>query len=216
MTCVLPPRDAGSYSVAVVNLDSQRAALPLAYTYQAAPSINSISPSVGKTSGGDLLTINGTGFVAGAAVRVGPNPCASVTVISANQIQCKTPANAEKNYNVWVTNTDGQMSSATSAGLFRMVAPKWVATNGGACSSVCSSVGLFSRLSPEGSYCTSGEMIPASAVGKVPYRFGCWPFKHCRSQGTRSAIQVAQYCYGASQKRDKSKSDITMGCFCGL
>ena len=216
MTCVLPPRDAGSYSVAVVNLDSQRAALPLAYTYQAAPSINSISPSVGKTSGGDLLTINGTGFVAGAAVRVGPNPCASVTVISANQIQCKTPANAEKNYNVWVTNTDGQMSSATSAGLFRMVAPKWVATNGGACSSVCSSVGLFSRLSPEGSYCTSGEMIPASAVGKVPYRFGCWPFKHCRSQGTRSAIQVAQYCYGASQKRDKSKSDIKMGCFCGL
>jgi len=216
MTCVLPPRDAGSYSVAVVNLDSQRAALPLAYTYQGAPAVASISPSLGRTSGGDLLTIKGTGFVAGATVRIGPNLCTSVTVLSANQIQCKTPANAERNYNIGVTNSDGQMSPATSAGLFRVVASKWVATNGGACSSVCRSVGLFSRLSPEGSYCTSGEMIPASAVGKVIYRNGCWPFKDCRSQGTRSAIQASQYCYGASQKRDKSKSDITMGCFCGL
>ncbi|NBX75355.1 MAG: hypothetical protein EBQ92_02285 [Proteobacteria bacterium] len=216
MTCVLPPREAGSYSVEVVNPDSQRGALALAYIYQGAPSISSLTPAIGKSTGGDLLTINGTGFVAGASVRIGSNPCTAVTVLSATQIQCKSPASAERNYNVWVTNSDGQINPTTSAAVFRVVAPKWVATSGGACSSVCRSVGLFSRLSPEGSYCTSGEMIPVSAVGKVPYRNGCWPFRDCRSQGTRSAIQAGQYCYGATQRRDRSKSDITMGCFCGL
>lgn len=216
MSCVLSAKTAGTYNVAVVNTDLQRSVLTGAYNYQAVPSVSSITPTVGRTAGGELITINGTGFLPGAVVKVGAQLCTSVTVVSSNQIQCRAPANAERSYNIWVTNFDGQVSIASATTLFRVFSPKWVATNGGACSSVCSSVGLFSRLSPEGSYCTSGEMIPASAVGKVTYRNGCWPFRDCRSQGTHSAVQVNQYCYGASQKRDKSKSDITMGCFCDL
>lgn len=216
MTCKLPPKEAGTFHVAVVNTDAQKAVLRSAYTYQAAPSILSISPAFGKTSGGETLTINGTGFLAGASVVVGTKSCSGVVVNSSTQLRCTVSENAEGSYNALVRNFDGQASPAVSTAVYRVINPRWVATQGGACSSVCTSVGLASRPSPEGSYCTSGEQIPFSAVGKIPYRNGCWPFRDCRAQGTRSTIQVGQYCYGASQRQDKSKSDVTMGCYCSL
>jgi hypothetical protein len=180
------------------------------------PRITSITPSVIRSVGGELLTINGAGFLPGAVVRLGTQICTSVTLVSSHEIRCRTPSNLESHLYVRVRNSDGQSTVANPASVIRVVAPKWLSTRGGACSSVCGSVGLSSKPSPEGSYCTSGELIPASAVGKVTYSNGCWPNRNCRAQGVRAGTSVGQFCYGAAQRRDRSKSDITMGCFCDL
>lgn len=215
MTCKPGARVAGVYNVGVLNPDLQKAVILGAYTYRPAPTLTAISPSLGKTQGGELLSITGTGFYPGTTIQIGASFCKNPIVQSATQLSCIAPANPEAFYPLVATNLDGQKNTPSPAILFRVADPRWVATQGGACAQVCSSVGLTSRLSPEGSYCTSGEQIPPSAVGKVPYPFGCWPNRNCRSQGTRAAIQVGKYCYGASQKRDSSKSDITTGCYCG-
>ena len=216
MTCQPAARTAGVYNVAVINPDQQRGGLSAAYTYRAAPTVSSVSPTKLRIKGGDLLTVNGTGILSGAKIMIGQSTCTNVVVASATSATCTSSALAAGSNFVIVTNTDGQSSSAGSPSTIAALSPSWVATNGGSCSSVCSGVGLMSRLSPEGSYCVSGEHIPASAAGKIPFRYGCWPFKDCRAQGTRSGIQVGQYCYGANQKRDKSKPDITVGCYCDL
>ncbi|MFM8269542.1 MAG: IPT/TIG domain-containing protein, partial [Pseudomonadota bacterium] len=216
MTCILPPKEAGAYHVAVLNRDAQKAVLRFAYTYQAAPSVSSISPAIGQISEGETLTIKGTGFLAGASVVIGTKSCTNVLVDMSTQIRCTVLANSEGSYQVLVRNSDGQVSSVGPSAQYRVISPRWVATQGAACTSVCASVGLASRPSPEGSYCTSGESIPVSAFGKLLYRNGCWPNRDCRAQGYRSTIQVGQYCYGASQRRDKGKTDVTMGCYCGL
>ncbi len=216
MTCQPGARTAGVYNVAVINPDLQRGALPGAYTYRAAPTVSAVAPLKLRTKGGELITIKGSGFISGAKIQVGPSQCLNVVIASATSATCTSAALTAGSHAVIVTNADGQSSSTGSSSTISALSPRWVATNGGACATVCSGVGLITRLSPEGSYCASGEHIPVSAVGKIQFRYGCWPFKDCRAQGTQSGIQVAQYCYGANQKRDKSKADITVGCYCDL
>ena len=216
MTCQPAARTAGTYNVAVINTDTQRGVLVAAYTYQAAPTITSLTPSRGRISGGEVVTLTGTGFLAGATVQIGSQGCGNATLLSSTQIRCVAAPNSQGSHHVRVTNLDGQISSHGTGTGFTVITPRWVATRGEACSTVCSREGLFSRLSPEGSYCTSGEQIPPSAVRKVPYVYGCWPFRDCRSQGTRSTVQVGQHCYGAGQRRDKGRTDITVGCYCDL
>lgn len=216
MTCQPATRAAGTYNVAVLNPDAQRFILVASYTYQAAPAITSLTPNRGRISGGEIITLTGSGFLSGATVRIGSQVCGNVTLLSSTQIRCTTAPNPQGSHNVRVTNPDGQLSSIGAGTVFTVITPRWVATRGEACGTVCSREGLQSRLSPEGSYCTSGEQIPASAVRKVPFAYGCWPFKDCRSQGTRSTVQVGQHCYGAGQRRDKGRTDITVGCYCDL
>ena len=55
-----------------------------------APTITSISPSVGPTSGGTNVTINGTGFTGALLVFVNGIVAASFNAVSDTQIQCVT------------------------------------------------------------------------------------------------------------------------------
>lgn len=216
LTCTPGPRTAGVYNVAVINPDQQRAALPASYTYRSAPVVSTVTPNKIRSRGSEVITLAGTGFAAGALIKLGQSACSGVVVKSATEAQCTTPKINDGIYTVSLTNTEGQTGTTPQASAVKVITPKWVATNAGVCSNICSAAGLASRLSPEGSYCTSGEHIPVSAVKQVQYRHGCWPFKDCRAQGVKSGIQVGKYCYGAGQKRDNSSSDIVMGCFCDL
>jgi hypothetical protein len=72
------------------------------------PFIEAISPTSGSPSGGTLVTIYGTGFKNGATVFFGLNAATSVTVVSANEITCDTPASTDvPPVSVIVKNTDG-------------------------------------------------------------------------------------------------------------
>lgn len=124
LTCTVPALGAGTYSVIVTNSDAQSATLSSSYSAIPAPAVTSVSPTSGAMAGGQTLTITGSGFSAGASVDVGGSACTSVTVNSATQITCTTPALAAGSHAVAVTNVDTQSGSLVSA--FTSVAPPTV------------------------------------------------------------------------------------------
>jgi len=79
-----------------------------------APTVSAISPTSGTTSGGDSVTITGTGFSSGATVSLGGTSATGVTVVSSTSITAKTPAHSAGAVNVVVTNTDSQSGTLTN------------------------------------------------------------------------------------------------------
>jgi hypothetical protein len=112
-----PAGTAGARTVQIT-VGGQSASLTNAFTYTApaaAPTLTSVSPNSGPTSGGTVVTLAGTNFVSGATVRVG-GAAAGVTFVSATQLRATTPAGSAGGQSVQVTNPDGQ--SATRAAAF--------------------------------------------------------------------------------------------------
>ncbi|MFI1097008.1 IPT/TIG domain-containing protein [Streptomyces sp. NPDC020917] len=62
------------------------------YTYAPAPTLSSIAPGQGPTSGGTTVVLTGTGLTGATAVTFGSTPATSFTVNSATQITATTPA----------------------------------------------------------------------------------------------------------------------------
>ena len=61
------------------------------YTYVGGPTVTSISPSAGPSSGGTAVTINGTLLSSPSAVKFGGTPATTVTPISATKITAVAP-----------------------------------------------------------------------------------------------------------------------------
>ena len=106
-----PAAAAGIVSVRVRNggLETD----PVSYTYTnavSAPTITNLAPSTGfvTETPDPPVTISGTGFVNGATVRFGETPSASVTFVSANQLNVTAPdVLVAGPVSVVVTNPDG-------------------------------------------------------------------------------------------------------------
>jgi hypothetical protein len=81
----------------------------------APPVVAGVSPQSGLLSGGEGLTISGTGFSPGAAVLIGTSPCGSITVVSSTAITCTTPAKTAGTYGITITNVDGQFGTLADA-----------------------------------------------------------------------------------------------------
>ncbi len=78
------------------------------------PAITGVSPNLGATSGGTAVTISGTTFAAGAAVKFGGTAASNVVVTSTGMITATTPAHTAGTVDVVVTNTDGQSGTLTN------------------------------------------------------------------------------------------------------
>jgi len=107
-----PPGAAGAADV-VVNTADGTTTDAGGFTYVAAPTITSVTPSNGPTSCSTVVTITGTGFTGATAVDFGTNPAASFTVDSPTQITAATPAGPAGTFHTTVTTPGG--TSATSA-----------------------------------------------------------------------------------------------------
>ena len=115
ITCQIPAGSAGAANVIVVNTDTQSFPSTGAYTYVAAPTISTISPTNGKLAGGDTISITGTGFVSGATVKVNGITCTSPSFSSASLMTCHVPVNQSAGpYDVVVTNPDAQTGTKAS------------------------------------------------------------------------------------------------------
>src|SRR5436190_14140930 len=79
-----------------------------------APTVLPISPNSGTANGGTAVTITGTGFLAGATVKLGGTAATGVTVVSSTSITATTAAHAAGTVNVVVTNTDAQSGTLTN------------------------------------------------------------------------------------------------------
>ena len=77
-------------------------------TVNPAPTITSITPNSGGSSGGTSVTIMGTGFQAGAAVTLGGTVATNVIIVGSTSITATTPAHAAGAVSVVVTNADTQ------------------------------------------------------------------------------------------------------------
>ena len=79
-----------------------------------APTVSSISPTSGSTTGGTPVTITGTGFLSGATVSLGGTAATGVTVVSSTSITATTGAHGAGAVNVVVTNSDAQSGTKTN------------------------------------------------------------------------------------------------------
>ena len=106
----------GAKDVRVTNPDGGFIVSTGGFTYNPLPTITSpLSPNNGKSTGGNAVTINGSGFVSGAAVTIGGAAVTGLSITS-GQITATTPAGSIGAQSVAVTNPDG--GSAALAGGF--------------------------------------------------------------------------------------------------
>jgi hypothetical protein len=91
------------------------------YTYISAPTVTSVSPSVGRTAGGATVTIGGTNLNGATAVSFG-GVAATINSDSASSITATTPAHSSGTVDVTVT-TPGGTSATSAADKFTYFAP---------------------------------------------------------------------------------------------
>lgn len=84
------------------------------FTYAGTPTVTSVTPNNGLTTGGTSVTIVGTGFTGATGVKFGTNNASAVTVVSPTQITATSPAGTAGVTNVTVTTPGG--TSATGTG----------------------------------------------------------------------------------------------------
>lgn len=110
VTLTTPPHAAGTVDVKVTTTAGQ-ATKPGGYTYRAAPTISAINPAAGPLTGGQSVTITGTGM-SGATLTVGGTAIVP-TSTSATSVVFTTRAHAAGAVNATVATPGG---SATATG----------------------------------------------------------------------------------------------------
>lgn len=96
----------GTGSVPVTVTTSAGTSNALTYSYINAPLITGLSPNQGPTSGGNTVTITGTGLSGATSVLFGTQ-AATITANTATQITAAVPAGAAQSVTVTVTTTAG-------------------------------------------------------------------------------------------------------------
>ena len=110
-----------------------------------APTVTSISPSVGSTNGGTAVTLSGSNFLSGATVTFGSTFATNVVVANSSTITANAPPNPAGPVNVSVTNPDGQsgtlavlVNPLTNPG-FESGSSGWIWNNSGSATIVTNS-----------------------------------------------------------------------------
>jgi hypothetical protein len=121
LDAVTPPHMPGAVEVVVTNGNGDTASLADAFQYtRAQPTLSSLAPASGLTTGGVQVNVVGTGFAPGVSVTFGGVTATSVVVASPELLRVIAPAHAAGSVALVVTNDDGQ--SASLAGAFQYVA----------------------------------------------------------------------------------------------
>jgi hypothetical protein len=108
------------------------------FKYNPPPAVTVVSPNVGALAGGTVVTLTGTNFVSGAAVKFGGVAASAVTFVSSTTLKATTPARATSgSVAVVVSNPDGQRGAFGAATVlvtnpgFESGITNWVLTGGG-------------------------------------------------------------------------------------
>jgi hypothetical protein len=122
ITATTPAHAAGAVNVTVTTPSGAGTGTGI-FTYVApGPTVTSISPNSGPTTGGTSVTITGTNFSGATAVKFGSADAASFSVVNATQITATSPAGSLGSVYVTVT-TAGGTSPATAAAQFTYSVP---------------------------------------------------------------------------------------------
>ena len=117
-----PAHAAGTVAVTVTTAGGISGVVPGGFTYAAAPTATALNPSSGPVTGGTVVTVNGTQFIAGdTSVTIGGQTVAA-TVNSPTSLSFSTPAHAAGNVAVTVA-TAGGVSMPIAGGFTYTAAP---------------------------------------------------------------------------------------------
>jgi hypothetical protein len=107
-----PPGD-GPVDVTVANATTSTTSSADRFFFGNTPTVTGLSRRTGLTTGGDTVTVTGTGFTGASGVAFGGIPATAFTVVSDTRIQATTPANVPGTTDVQVVTPAGV--SATGA-----------------------------------------------------------------------------------------------------
>ena len=116
-TLTTPSHAAGSAPIVITNLNDAAhpatSPTPFVYTAGAAPTVTSVAPNAGPTTGGQVVTIIGTNFGSNATVKFGGTLITAANQLNqdAQTILINTPSHASGSVDVVVTNADGQVGT---------------------------------------------------------------------------------------------------------
>jgi hypothetical protein len=121
ITAVTPSHPAGIVDVVVKNPDNQTGTRSGGFTFTASPggappSITSVTPNSGPTSGGTEVSIAGSDFETEARVSFGGIPAATVVFTSSTALTATTSAHAAGVVDVVVTNPEENLSGTLPNG----------------------------------------------------------------------------------------------------
>jgi len=115
LNCTTPASTLGTKQVVITNPNGGPGFGTFTYV-NPTPTVATVSPSSGTPNGGNTVTVVGTGFVDGATVTLGGQPCTNVVVQSSTSLQCVAPPGTDGVVDVIVTNV-GDVSG-TGGGLY--------------------------------------------------------------------------------------------------
>ena len=105
LTVVSPSGVAGTVDITVTTLGGTSSVSSAdQFTYYEVPTVASIDPTSGPTSGSTTVEITGTNFLSVSAVKFGANNATSFTIVSSTRITAVSPAGAAGNVDVRVVN----------------------------------------------------------------------------------------------------------------
>ncbi len=131
ITATTPAGTVGPATVVVTNLDGGAATSTTAFSYVAptsTPTITSITPSSGLTTGSTSVTISGTQFATGATVTFNGASATGITVASSTDITATTPPGSVGPATVVVTNLDGGTVTSTTTYTYMAPTPTYTVT----------------------------------------------------------------------------------------
>ncbi|MBI3819186.1 MAG: IPT/TIG domain-containing protein [Planctomycetes bacterium] len=124
ITVTSPAHASGAVDIVIINSGGEEARSAGAFTFSSGtqPSLVSIFPTSGSTSGGEVVTLSGSSFENGAAVKFGNTQSASVTFVDSTQLTALAPALGAGAHDVIVTNPGALGLASTLANAFTAVA----------------------------------------------------------------------------------------------
>jgi len=168
IAATLPGGIEGTADVVVTNPDGQSNTLLAGFTYLVeSPSITSISPDSGGTTGGISVTIKGEHFLAGVTVTIGvgtegdATAALNVEVISSSEIHATVPDGVAGTADVIVTHTNWDSPVTLSDGFTYIALPPQI-------DSVQPSIGPVggnTTISISGNYFVNGATVK---IGGIP------------------------------------------------
>jgi hypothetical protein len=116
VTITTPPSSTTtSAAVSVTLADDGGTSTPMSFTYWAPPTITSVTPSAGPTSGNRSVTISGSNFVAGQVlVFFGGVAAQTISNVTQTSMSVLTPAHAAGTFDIQVENAATSDLSAIS------------------------------------------------------------------------------------------------------
>ncbi|MEA9355233.1 IPT/TIG domain-containing protein [Bacteriovorax sp. PP10] len=125
ITCTTIAHAAGLFDTIITSNDGQTSTFASSFTFNPPPAVSSLDKNSGPLAGGQLITINGSGFVNGTAVEIGGIPCVGISFINSTTLTCTPASNSAGPKTLIVTNPDTQFNSYPN---FYIYKPPFVST----------------------------------------------------------------------------------------